>query len=115
MIAGRLTMRAQVERNVATGKDAWNQPVAPAFEPVGDPLACFAWSPSAREQTDSDKSAQVEDVRAMFAIGADIVEHDELASITNRAGTVLFPGRLRVEGPVQFKHNHVEVALRRVG
>lgn len=115
MIAGRLTMRAQVERNQVTGTDAWNQPVAAAFAPIGEPLPCFAWTPDAREIRDGDKSAVIEDVRAMFAIGADIAEADEIAEITDRNGTVLFAGRLRVDGPVQFKHNHLEAALRRVG
>lgn len=115
MIAGRLTMRAHVERDQATAKDGWGQPVAPDFQPLAV-LNCFAWSPSAREIADGDKSGQIEDVRAMFAIGADIAEHDELSAITKADGeTVLFPGRLKVEGPVQFKHNHLEAALRRVG
>jgi hypothetical protein len=115
VIAGRLTMRAQVERDQATGKDAWGQPVAPDFQPIGDPLPCFAWTPSARDLVDGSKSAQIEDVRAMFALGADIAEHDQLSAITSRAGAVLFAGRLKVEGPVQFKHNHLEVALVRFG
>ncbi|WP_034157922.1 hypothetical protein [Sphingomonas sp. ERG5] len=115
MIAGRLTMRAQVERDQAVAKDAWGQAVAPDFQPHGDPLACFAWSPSARELIDGSKSAQIEDVRAMFALGADIAEADELSAITSRAGVVLFPGRLKVEGPVQFKHTHLEAALRSIG
>jgi len=115
MIAGRLTMLALLERNQATGTDVYNQPVARDFQPHGDPLACFAWSPSARAQVDSDKSAQLEDVRAMFAIGADVLEHDELSAITSRQGAVLFPGRLRVDGPVQFKHTHLEASLKRVG
>lgn len=115
MIGRRLTMRALVERNQATDKDAWSQPVAEDFVSIGAPLPCFAWSPSAREIVDGDKSGQVEDVRALFALGADIAERDELSAITSAKGVVLFPGRLRVEGPVQFKHNHLEAALRRVG
>lgn len=114
MISGRLTMRAAIERNVAVGTDAWNQPVAPDYQPHAV-LPCFAWSPSAREVIDGDKVAAIEDVRAMFARGADVSEGDELSAITNRSGAVLFPGRLRVDAPPQFKHNHIEVALKRVG
>lgn len=114
-IAGRLTMRAQVERNSATGTDSWNNSVAPVFAPVGNPLPCFIWSRSSREVVDGDKTAMIEDVRGLFALGADLAEDDELTSITDRAGNVLIAGRLKVEGPVQHKHNHLEAALRRIG
>ena len=114
MISGRLTMRAQIERNQATGKDAWNAPVAAVMTPIGAPIACFAWSDQSRELVDGQKTALVEDMRAMFAIGADIAEGDEIADITDRAGTVLHVGRWRIEGRVQFKHNHLEAALKAI-
>ncbi len=113
MIAGRLTMRAHVERNQATGKDGWNNPVAAQFAPIGV-LPCFAWSNNSREVVDGQKTAMIEDARALFALGADINENDEIASITDRAGSVLFHDRFRVEGPVQFKHTHLEAALKRI-
>lgn len=115
MIAGRLTMRAQVERNQAATTDTWGQPDAPDFQPVGDPLPCFVWSNASRELVDGQKSALIEDLRGMFALGADIAAGDELVSVTDRDGTVQHYGRLKVEGPVQFKHNHLEAALQRVG
>ena len=114
MIAGRLTMRAQVERDQAVAKDSWGQAVVPDFVPVGDPLPCFVWSNASRELVDDEKSAMVEDLRGMFALGADIAERDELVSVTDRAGAVQHYGRLKVAGPVQFKHNHLEAALRRI-
>lgn len=114
MIAGRLTMRADVERNQATGTDAYGGPVAPDFQPLAT-IACFIWSKMSRELVDGDKTAMVEDVRGLFPLGADLTEHDEIARVTDRRGTVIVPGRLRVEGPVQHKHTHLEAALRRVG
>ena len=113
MIAGRLTMRAAVERDQATGTDAWNNPVAPDYQPVGT-LHCFIWSNASRELVDGQKTAMIEDVRGLFALGANLAEGDEIASVTDRAGTVLIAGRLKVEGPVQFKHTHLEAALRRI-
>lgn len=113
MIGQRLTMRAGVERNVASGTDNWGHPVAPLFEPHAR-VACFAYTPSSSDIMDGDKVATVQDVRIMFAVGADIQAGDEIASITNKAGILLFPGRYRVDGPVQFKHNHAEAALRKV-
>lgn len=114
MIAGRLTMRAQIERNQATGKDAWNNRVAADYQPIGDPLPCFVWSNSERAVIDGTKTAMVGDMRALFALGADIAEGDEIPEVTDRAGTVIIPGRLKIEGEVQFKHTHLEVGLERI-
>lgn len=59
--------------------------------------------------------AGIEEVRVMFALGADVRDQDEISAVTNKVGETLFAGRLRVDGPVQFKHNHLEAALKRVG
>lgn len=114
MIAGRLTMRAQVERNQATTKDAWGQPVAADFQPHGDPLPCFIWSEDTAEIVDGKKTAMIGDFRGLFALGADINEKDELAGVTDRQGSVLIDGRLRVEGKPERKHTHLEVTLKRI-
>lgn len=114
MIAGRLTMRAAIERNTATAKDAWGNPVEPVFASTGDPVACFVWSKSARQVQDGSKTAEIENLRAMLALDADVQPGDEIAEVTDRRGTVLLPGRLRVEAPVQRKHTHLEADLRRI-
>ena len=115
-VNGRLTMRATVERNTATGTDPHGNPVAPVFaEIAASPLACFVWSRSSRELVGDERTAMIEDMRALFALGADITEDDEIASVTDRQDNEIIPGRLRVEGPVQRKHTHLEAALKRVG
>lgn len=114
MISGRLTMRAAIERNSAAGTDGWNSSVAEVFAPLAV-LPCFVWSNTAREIQDGDKLARVEDLRAMFSLDADVRSGDEIAQVTNRAGVVLIAGRLRIEGPTQRKHTHLEAALKRVG
>ncbi len=114
MISQRLTMRAEIERSTSSGKDAWGQPVASVFEHFCT-VACFAWTPSAREIKDGNKVAAVEDVRMLLPLSSEVTENDEVAEITNKRGDVLFEGRFRVEGPVQFKHTHREAALVRVG
>lgn len=114
MIAGRLTHRARVERNTAAGKDAWGGPVAPVFTVLHNALACFAYSKSGRELADGTKTAHIEDLRLMIGLAADLAEGDELTSITDRLGRVIIAGRLKVEGPVQFKHTHREAALQRI-
>lgn len=114
MIAGRLTMRATVERDLATAKDAWGGELAPAFAPIGSEVPCFIWSEKAQDVTDASKVAEVEDLRGLFALGADLEPNDEISAVTNRRGEVLLPGRLRVMGPVQRKHTHLEAQLRRI-
>ena len=114
MIAGRLTMRAAVERNQASGEDAWGQPVAADFQPVGS-LPCFAWSEKASEIVDGKKTAVIGDFRALFALGADLREGDEIASVSDRAGAEIIAGRLRVEGRPEPKHTHLEATLKRIG
>ena len=113
MIGRRLTMRAHVMRNVATGKDGWGQPVAPDYQALGV-VPCFAWAKSGSDIVDGKKVAITQGLRMMFGLAADIVEADQIAQITDRAGTVLFAGRLRIEGDIEFKHNHREAALVRV-
>jgi hypothetical protein len=115
MIAGRLTMRALIERDQATAKDGWGGGVAPDFQSTGAPVACFVWSQKAARIADGKKNAELEDLRALFALEADVLPRDEISSITDRRGTVIIPGRLKVLGPVQRKHTHLEAALERIG
>lgn len=114
-IAGRLTMRARVERDTATGTDSWGGAVAPAFTVLHNALPCFVYSPSARELVDGTKTAQIEDLRIMIGLGVDLAEDDEITTVMDRLGREIIPGRLKIEGPIQFKHNHREAALRRIG
>ena len=115
MIGGRLTHRAEVQRNVAAGTDDWGQPLPPDFQQLHAALPCFAWSTRSKELVDGAKTAQIEDLRIMFGLKADVAEGDELLSVTDRAGRVLIEGRLKIEGPVQHKHNHREASLQRIG
>jgi hypothetical protein len=115
MIAARLTMRALVERNVATGTNPHGGPALPDFQQLHAALPCFVYSNSSRELADGQKTAMIEDLRAMVSLSADIREGDEIAQVRDRSGTVIIAGRLKVEGPVQFKHLHRELALQRIG
>lgn len=108
-------MRAALERDTASGSDAYNAPLAPSFTAVGT-LACFVWSPARRDRiiADGEKSAVVEDMRAMFPRSTDIRQGDEIASVSDRRGNEIIGGRLRVDAPPVAKHRHLEVALTRV-
>lgn len=116
MIGRRFTMIAHVERNVATGKDGYGHPAAPDYQPHGE-LRCFAWAPKAGVDAivEGQKVALKQDVRMMFALAGDLLPGDRVARITDRTGAkVHFRGPLRIEGEVDFKHTHREVALVRV-
>lgn len=114
MIGGRLTMRAVMLRNTATGTDPRGHPLPPIWTANGT-LRCFIWSKASREAVDGDKTAMIEDVRGLFSLGADIDEGDRISAVTDAQGNVLIPGPLEVDGPVQRKHTHLEAALKRVG
>lgn len=105
-------MRAVVERNTASGTDAYGHPVPPVFGPHAT-LPCFVWSTQRRTVADGDKTALVEDHRALFPLGADVTEADEIASVTDRRGAEILSGRFRIEA-IQRKHTHLEAALERV-
>ena len=106
-------MRAELERNTAAATDPHGHPVAPNFTPLAT-LPCWVWSRQAREVIDGDKTAVIEDLRALFPAGADVAEGDEIARVTDRRGVVLFAGRLRVDAAPQRKVRHLEAALKRV-
>ena len=108
----RMTMRAMVERNSASGTDDFGHPVAPVYATHAT-IPCFVWSRDRREIVDGRKLAVIEDLRALFPIDADILEADEIASVTNRRGATLLSGRFRIEG-LQRKHSHLEATLLRV-
>lgn len=109
----RMTMRASVERNTASGTDAHGHPVTPSFTSTGDPVPCFVWSTAKNERRDGDKQAVVEDWRMLIPKTADVVNGDEIASVEDRQGNEVLPGRMRVE-TVQPKHTHREAVLQRV-
>ncbi len=114
MARSRMTMRAEVERNTAAATDPHGHPVAPVFTALAT-LPCWVWSKQSREIVDGDKTAVIEDLRALFPKAADIAEGDEIVQVTDRQSVVLFAGRLRIDAAPQRKQRHLEAALKRVG
>ncbi len=108
----RMTMRAIVERDTSAGTDDFGQPVKPVFTAHGT-FPCWVWSRADREIVDGNKSALIEDFRAMFPKGTDVVAGDEITNITDRLGTVLYAGRFQIE-TMQFAHDHLEAGLEAV-
>ena len=111
-VRGRLSMRALVERDTSSGTDAHGLPVKPVFTVLGT-IPCWVYSRQRREVVDGDKSALVEDLRAIFALAADIKEGDEISDVQDRLGVSTLSGRFQVEA-IQRKHIHLEAGLLRV-
>ena len=109
---GRMTHRAVLERNTTDTSDGWGQPGEPSWS-VQATLACYAWSRSRKVVADGEKVVTVQDLRAIFAVDADVREQDRLQSITDRRSSTIFPGPLTVRTVVP-KPTHQEAVLERV-
>jgi len=109
---GKMTMRAVVERDTASGTDAYGHSAVPDFTALAT-LPCFVWSKQRREVIDGIKTAVIEDLRAMFQLTADIRTGDKITSVTNRRGVEIMAGNFLIEPP-QRKHDHLEALLERV-
>ena len=107
-----MRMRADIERDTATGTDDWGHDVAPTWSSHITGLACWVHSRQRREAVDTEKIALVEDLRMMFDKDADVTAEDRIAQITDRRGTVLYSGKIRIKA-IQYKHDHAEAMLER--
>ncbi len=112
MSRGRLTMRADLERNTEAAKDDYGHPATPVFSVIGR-IATWVYSKARREITDGDKLTVVEDVRAMFSQNADVQQGDEISNIRDRLGQIIMAGRYRIE-TIQRKRRHQEAGLLKV-
>ena len=113
MSRGAMTMRAIVERNTASGTDAFNNPVAPVFEAVSsEPIPCRAWIRARNTLTlNTEQVVMVEERHAIVPLSADVEIGDRLQNITDRLGNELFPGPLLVEGKLP-RSNHYDLLLK---
>ncbi len=110
-----MRMRADIERNVTTEDDLYGGAAIPDFQAWAT-LPCFVYSKQDRTEvliTDAKKTASIQDFRALFALNADILEADQIASIKDRKGNEIIKGRFRIDS-VQRTHRHLEAALERV-
>ncbi len=108
----QMTMRAFVERNGTSTTDNYGHPEAPAFATLAT-VPCRVWSKNRREVNDDRKYALVEQIRCAMPLDADVTEKDQIASVKDRRGTVLWSGPLRID-TIQHKHTHMEMNLRRI-
>lgn len=107
-----MTMRAYIQRNMASGTNALNLPAAPDYQPFST-TPCYAWSKEDRRLNQNDKLIFVEDSQLIMPTGTDIRNDDQIQQITDRQGSVLFTGPFLIEG-ISPKRTHIVVAFRRV-
>ena len=109
-----MTHRAIIERNAETGKDPDGHPLPSIWEPYLT-LPCRAYTKMRKEVIDGDKTAMIEDLKALFSLkdNDDLSEGYRIANITDRLGAVLFAGPLDILS-VQRRSNHFEVSLDRI-
>jgi hypothetical protein len=114
VIAGRLTMRALVERNHGDRRHlgAARRARLPVDRRSAAVLRLFEQQRS--ELEDGQKIAELELLRAMFALGADVQADDEIASVTDR-GAPRSSRPAEGHGPGPAQAHAPRGALRRIG
>lgn len=104
--------RAEVQSNTEGGVDDWGNPLPASWGAATD-VPCRAWAKMRKEVIDGDKTAIVEDVRAIFARDASVTEDNRIINIKDRQGTVKFTGPFDVV-TIAPRKNQLEAMLERI-
>lgn len=113
MTRTRMIRRAVIERNIASGSDAYGQPIPPLWQVQAAAVPCWIWTRTKRVAVDALGTMLIEDIRALFPKGADVHEGDRVARFTDRLGVIVWDGPMEVQSLVP-RPDHLEAALRRV-
>jgi hypothetical protein len=76
-------------------------------------IPCRLWYSTGREVIDGTKSAPIEDRRMIVPVDTDVNVADRVAKVTNRRGTLLYDGPMRIES-VGRRQDHLELMLEAV-
>jgi hypothetical protein len=109
--------RATVLRNVETSTGRWNTPVAPDYQPLEDPIACWFWSAgTAGTRTVEGPAVNVvlEDLRMLVPLGADLSTADRIGDVVDRRGRIISTGELRIDADQVVANSHRELVLARI-
>lgn len=115
---GKMTMRAVIERDVSEGTDDWGNPTEPDWEADEDATPCLMYVRAGAGQVgrvviDTEKTAVLEDRRAIVPLDTDVSTADRIARVEDRAGTVLFAGPMGIDA-VHRRRDHLELAVERI-
>lgn len=109
----RMTMRMDVERNVEMGKDAFNNPKPPRYEPHLTDQRCWVWSQAKRVAVSDSRIIVVEDLRAIVPLDTDVRAGDRIVEVRQPDGSVMTGDVLKVES-IQVEPTHLELNLEEV-
>jgi hypothetical protein len=111
-----MTMRAQIERNQAPA-DPYGNAGSPDWEIVNPVQPCYVSNTTRTEVVDGGKSVFVEEFRAIFPRGSNIVRGDRMVKVKNRRGDVVYDNNFVVEGLLEQSAgpavDHLMALLRR--
>lgn len=106
----RMRQRATVERQMQTQRDDFGGRGTPDWRTHITELPCHLWQKSGREVADGQKVVAVDDRRMIVPLGTDVTTKDRIALVTDRLGTELFEGPMRIES-VARRADHLELML----
>lgn len=106
----RMRQRATVERQMQTNRDPFGGKGTPDWRTHLQDLPCMIWQTAGREVTDGEKVVTVDDRRMIVPLGSDVTAQDRIASVTDRQGTELYPGPMRIES-VARRTDHLELLI----
>lgn len=116
-VSARLSMRHRCsiarDANAGGGDTPWGSDGPPDWQPHITDLPCRVWTNAAREPTETQKTFVVEDRRLAIPLGTDVTEADQLTSVTDVAGNVIYPGPMNITGVLTY-HDHLELLVEQV-
>lgn len=116
-VRSRMTMRATVQRDTATGTDAFGLPNAATFTAHIASLPCWVWTRTGREAEreviDNTKTAILADHNMMVPLGTDITELDQVTAIKDRLGRNIIANTMRIHSVIRRK-THLDCRLEEV-
>ena len=109
-VRSRMTHRAAITRDTEIGTDNFGQPqTAPKALCT---VPCLAWASTIRRVV-GEKLAVIPVVEAVVPSAADVAESDQVASVTNREGVVIFSGPMTVLSVEDTRNGFKTVLARR--
>lgn len=100
----RMTMRCAIQRDSTAGYT--NEPTwgSSGF------VQCFVWASAGREAVSGERTAVVEDLRALVPLGSDIKVADRISGVTDRLGATIEARPLGIE-TILKRADHLELIL----
>lgn len=106
-------MRATVQRDTVTGRDAFGLENAPSFTAHLASLPCWVWTKTERESSDGNSTTVVAAHKMMVPLGTDIIEEDQVTAIKNRRAASIIENPMRIRAVIR-RRTHIECWLQEV-